>query len=82
MCSYISSARIITFGCRASTSARARSSLRVYTEPVGLLGEQSMMSEVFSVIAPSSCSGVILKSWSCDAKISTGVPSASFTISM
>ena len=53
----------------------------VYTEPVGLDGEQRINAFVFGVIAASSCSGVILKSCSIPAETITGVPSAIFTIS-
>ena len=82
MYSYISSERIKMLGCWRNTFARASNSCWLYTEPVGLQGELNHTILVFSVIAPSNWAGVILKSFSIVANISTGVAPASFAISL
>src|SRR5690606_5914050 len=69
------------FGCFSKTFTNAANSSLLYTEPVGLQGEEHMNIVDICVIASSNCSGVILKSLSIVVSINTDLPSAKVTIS-
>src|SRR5688500_12749779 len=60
MYSYISSDKIYTFGNFLKTFASARNSSLLYTEPLGLQGDENMNNLVRSDNAASNCSAVIL----------------------
>ena len=77
----MSSVKIQTSGCRSSTSQIGRSSSAEYAAPVGLHGLFSMNHLVRGVIACSSASARSLKPWFCSHGTSTGLPSASDTMS-
>ena len=72
---------IITLGFLSKTPAQAFNSSFEYTEPVGLHGVEKIINFVFGVIAFSNSPAVTLKSFSIPAEITTGIPSATFTIS-
>ena len=63
------------------THAKSYNSSFVYTDPVGLQGVEKINIFVLGVIAASNSLPVILKSLSMPAVITTGVPSATLTIS-
>ena len=57
MCSYISSETIKMLGCFSRTFAKADSSSRLYTEPLGLQGDEYQIILVLGVIALRKFSG-------------------------
>ncbi|MNL53067.1 hypothetical protein D3C87_1762860 [compost metagenome] len=69
------------FGYFSKTATRSASSSLLYTDPVGLHGEENMNNLVLGVIAASSCAPVILKLFSTVALMKTVSPSASLIIS-
>src|SRR6266496_5175596 len=69
------------FGYLRNTLASPSNSCLLYTEPLGLQGEENINNRDLSVIAASSCCGVILYLFSIEVDTSFTTPSPSFTIS-